>query len=99
MNPIDLTPPIQSPTPPAREPFWDYTDIFVFLLSVAASLVIAMLVGVFVLAKVSTSLRLLVPQIVWYALSFASLKLLFWIRYNQPFWRSLGWRPVAFSAF
>lgn len=97
MNPTDLTPPTESQIPAAREPFWDYADVFAFLFSVVGSLAIAMLIGVFVLAKFSMSVRLLVPQIVWYVLSFASLGALLWIRYHQPFWRSLGWRRILSS--
>ena len=37
-------------------------------------------------------------QSVWYFLVFGSLAALFRIRYDRPFWRSLGWRPLSFSA-
>lgn len=96
MNPTDLTPPAEFQVPPAREPFWDYADLSLFLFSVVASLVIATLVGV-LLIKVSKSF-LLASQILWYALSFTALKVLLLVRYDQPFWRSLGWRSISLSA-
>lgn len=98
MNPIDLTPPPESPAPPAREPFWDYADLFLFLFCVVASLVVSLLIGLYAIAKSNTSLRLLAPQIIWYVLSFAALKVLLRLRYDQPFWRSLAWRSIPFSA-
>ena len=96
MNPTDLTPPPEFQVTPSREPFWDYADLFLFLFSVVASLVIATLVGV-VLIKVSRSF-LLASQILWYALSFAALKVLLLVRYDQPFWRSLAWRSIPLPA-
>lgn len=96
MNPADLSPVPEPQTAPPREPFWDYADLSLFLFSVVASLVIATLVGV-LLIKVSKSF-LLASQVLWYALSFTALKVLLLVRYDQPFWRSLGWRSISLSA-
>ncbi|HEX5230499.1 MAG TPA: type II CAAX endopeptidase family protein [Bryobacteraceae bacterium] len=100
MNPhtdqSDFNPPVELQPAGRREPFWDYADIFLFLFAVVASLVIATLIGV-VLIKVSRTF-LLASQIIVYALSFTALKVLFLVRYDQPFWRSLAWRSVPLSA-
>ncbi len=98
MIPIDPTP-IPSPQPPtARPPFWDYSDLLLFVFLVIASLALSVLIGVLSLAKLSDPFRLFLPQILWYALAFAALKALLLVRYQQPFWRSLGWRPISLSA-
>jgi CAAX protease family protein len=80
-----------------QQPFWDYTDFFLFVFLVFSSLAISLLAGL-ALTKLSVPIRLLVPQILWYTLAFAALKALLEFRYQQPFWRSLGWRPLSFAA-
>jgi hypothetical protein len=110
MNPVDPidpstepieAPPFPNPQPPIaspqREPFWDYTDVLLFVLLIIGSLGVALLVGLFAFTKFSLAFRLIIPQILWYALAFGSLKLLLMLRYGQPFWRSLGWRSIPFS--
>jgi uncharacterized protein len=41
---------------------------------------------------------LLLIQGLWYFLAFGAMALLFRVRYEQPFWRALGWRSLPFSA-
>jgi membrane protease YdiL (CAAX protease family) len=97
MNPVEI--PIPSPESPApREPFWDYSDFLFFVLFVIASLAVSLLVGIVAFNKLAITWRLLLPQIIWYGLTFGLLKWLLTIRYDQPFWRSLGWRPISFGA-
>jgi len=93
-EPVDLTP---AHSPRSGEPFWDYTDFFLFVLLVGTSLAVSLLVGL-AFYKLSVPLRLLVAQILWYALAFGALKMLLLFRYQRPFWQSLGWRPISFSA-
>jgi membrane protease YdiL (CAAX protease family) len=102
MNPIEPSSdavhiePTPSPQPPVpRVPFWDYSDFLLFALLVVASLAVSILVGV-ASTKISISIRQLLVQVLWYALSFGALKALLLFRYDQPFWQSLGWRPIPF---
>jgi CAAX protease family protein len=106
MNPLDPTSepveftPIPNPQPPTpRQPFFDYTDFFFFVVLCAPCLFIALLLvrAAKLFAPVSTPIQLLLVQSVWYFLVFGALGALFRIRYQRPFWRSLGWRPIAFS--
>lgn len=105
-DPVDLTPtPVPAPAPPPsfappppREPFWDYTDLALFILFLVGSLAMALLIGILAFPKLSPAFRLLLPQILWYVLAFSALKALLWMRYDQPFWRSLGWRAIPIPA-
>ena len=95
MSPVeDLTPPS---LPHSREPFWDYTDLLLFAILVATSLAVSLLAAL-AFCKLAIPGRLLLAQILWYALAFTALKALLLFRYEQPFWQSLGWRPISFSA-
>jgi membrane protease YdiL (CAAX protease family) len=101
MTPIDDITPIPDPHPsPPSSPFFDYADLFLFAgVSVPCLLVAALLVRV-AAAPFHTSMafRGLLAQTVWYFLSFGALAVLFRIRYAEPLWRSLGWRPIPFGA-
>jgi uncharacterized protein len=89
-----------SQEPPANSPFFDYSDFFFFLgLALASILVSVLLVrAARILIHLSMSMQLLSVQSAWYFLAFGSLAALFRVRYDRPFWRSLGWRWIAFSA-
>jgi hypothetical protein len=95
-DPQSLIPDPQSLTPAVpQSPFWDYTDLFLFILLGATSLAVSLLVAL-AFTKTALPLRLLLVQTLWYALTFGSLKALLLVRYEQPFWQSLGWRPISF---
>jgi membrane protease YdiL (CAAX protease family) len=95
MSPVeDLTP---APPPPSREPFWDYADLFLFVLLALTSLAVSVFAAL-AFSKLGLSRRLLLAQILWYVLAFGALKALLLFRYQQPFWQSLGWRPISFTA-
>jgi uncharacterized protein len=98
-DPLALTPTANGQQPIASRPFFDYSDLFFFLALSVPSLFIALLLirVARVFEPISTSVQLLLVQSVWYFLIFGSLAALFRIRYREPFWRSLGWRPIAFS--
>jgi uncharacterized protein len=107
MTPIDPTndpiippPRANSQEPPAHSPFFDYSDLFFFLALALASILVAVLLvrAVRLFAPLSMPIQLLLVQSVWYFLAFGALAALFRIRYEQTFWRSLGWRWIAFSA-
>ena len=91
-------PPAAARTP---EPFWVYGDLIFFIALCFPSLLIA----IAVVGKLAAVLSLdkpfqqvLLLQLIWYVLIFASLYVLFRLRYNRPFWRSLGWKPLSVSA-
>ena len=93
-EPLHLT---QASPAHSIEPFWDYTDFLLFAILVGTSLAVSLLVAL-AFYKFSVQVRLLVAQILWYALAFSALKALLLFRYQRPFWKSLGWRPIPFSA-
>ena len=74
--------------------FWGYDDLVLFTGFVVTSVVVA-LAGAAALKHVpglSKPLIALLAQLLWYLLVFAALGLLFRIKYDRPFWSSLGWR-------
>jgi CAAX protease family protein len=93
----DITP--HSRLEPAREPFWRYSDLLLFILLLVPSLAVAALIGVLLTVfHVGLAFRVFLGQVAVYALAFGSLKALLLLRYQQPFWRSLGWRWLSFSS-
>lgn len=102
MNPIEpLSEPILDPQPPTpREPFWGYADLFLFIGFCVPCLLIATLLvrAAGYLFHTPQPAMLLLIQGLWYFLAFGAMAVLFRIRYEQPFWRALGWRPLPFSA-
>ena len=77
-------------------PFWDYQDLLLF----AAAFVPALLAGGLLMRGLFSGLKLygggkapelLAAQFLAYGFWFASLYWLLRLRYDQPFWRSLGW--------
>jgi membrane protease YdiL (CAAX protease family) len=94
-DPQSLSP--SSPLPVPRDPFWDYTDLSLFIFLVVCSIAVSLLVSV-AFTKFSIPLGELVAQTLLYALAFAALKALLLFRYERPFWQSLGWRPISYSA-
>jgi len=110
VNPIDpQSPPADQgeglPAPASHQPpitsgpFFDYTDLFFFVGLCIPCLLIALLLirALKLFAPLPMPVQLLLVQSVWYFLVFGSLAALFRIRYDQPFWESLGWRPLSFS--
>src|ERR1700680_150385 len=93
--------PIPVPATRSPEPFWGYSDLVFFLALCFPCLLIALAV----MGKLASILSLTKPfqqvlllQLIWYVLIFASLYALFRLRYHQPFWRSLGWKVLSFGA-
>ena len=91
--------PFPPPTPHAPQPFWDYNDLFMFAVLLIPSLGIS-LVFAFLLMKFTTlslGWKLILPQLVLYALGLSGMAALLRFRYDQPLWRSLGWKATPFS--
>lgn len=87
-----------APTDPAvpqdRFPFWSYEDVFLLIAAILPSWFIAVLL-VRASGVASKGAQTLILQSAVIALLLAMLYLLVARRYNQPFWRSMGWsRPV-----
>jgi membrane protease YdiL (CAAX protease family) len=107
MNPLEpSSEPVEFPPPPVvpfsipSEPFFDYTDLFVFAgLCVPCIFLAVVLVHIVrFITHVPTSVQLLLVQTVWYFLVFGCLAALFRFRYDRPFWQSLAWRPISLAA-
>jgi membrane protease YdiL (CAAX protease family) len=88
-----------SPTPHRPQPFWGYPDLLFFIgLCIPCLLIAGLLVrAAKIFAPMPTPIQLLAVQSVWYFLAFGAVAALFRIRYDQPFWQSLGWLPISFS--
>jgi membrane protease YdiL (CAAX protease family) len=87
--------------PPERYPFWGYQDLALFAGLAAPSLVLAfgLVQAVLLVSGYSPAGRaapLLAGQFLGYSFLFLSLYGLLKLRYDRPFWSSLGWvRPQA----
>jgi membrane protease YdiL (CAAX protease family) len=81
-------------TPTENEAFWGYEDVLLFIGLALPSGALAALIGIGLgkLIGVSKPFRLLLIQLIWYALVFGTLWLILRLRYGRPFWSSLGWR-------
>jgi len=80
-----------------RRPFWNYGDVGILILLAIPSLFLASLVveGIQHVAPrllPGPAFGQLIVQILWYLLTFAFLRGIFRLKYNRPFWQSLGWR-------
>lgn len=90
------------PPPPADHhpfPFWNYQDLLVlisvFLPILLFSVVIAQLLSAII--PLGRAFAGLLAQSVLYLLVFSVLYGILHIRYRQPFWESLGWKPLLFT--
>jgi membrane protease YdiL (CAAX protease family) len=96
--PCQLTGPI-SPPAPERYPFWDYSDILIFIgLALpslfAAELLVKGFLALFHLQPSATVMELLPAQFIGYLFLFGGLWAIFRLKYDRPFWRSLAWRGM-----
>ena len=88
----------ESPPPPSRDPFWGYSDLFLF----AGLAVPAFLAGWGLVKTLLYVLRLhpfraaeaVAEQFAGYIFLFLVLLMIFRFQYDQPFWRSLAWKPL-----
>ncbi len=94
------SPTYPTPEPPRRsEAFWDYHDIFVlFGLLVITVFSLPLLVVAF--PHVPKSYLTLVAQAIVYVVALGGIAAILRLRYDRPFWRSLGWiTPRPWNAF
>jgi membrane protease YdiL (CAAX protease family) len=98
MNPIEPVPITPTPITP-RVPFWDYTDLFVFAMLLFASLGMSLIFAILLMkfTTLAVGWKLILPQLVLYALGLTGLAAIFRFRYDQPLWRSLDWKPISLS--
>ncbi|MBI3281800.1 MAG: CPBP family intramembrane metalloprotease [Acidobacteria bacterium] len=78
-----------------RYPFWTYGDFVLYLFLTLPLFMIVMAGTTFAIHVLrvpgNRSVYMLAAQFAVYGLSFLILKALFRIRYDRPFWSSLGW--------
>jgi len=90
--------PNEAAIPEYRIPFWNYVDL-AFFVSLGFP---ALLISAFIVRGFGGALQLgkpfqgLLAQLIWYTMIFGALYGLLRLRYNQPFWRSLGWKILPF---
>lgn len=79
-----------------EKPIWNWVDALLLIgatvPSVLAALLLSQALFIFLPSPPSDAVRALTAQFSAYALWFASLWLLLKLRYDEPFWASLGWR-------
>jgi membrane protease YdiL (CAAX protease family) len=98
--PVDVVLVVDAPV--AREPFWRYTDLALFI-GVGFALMLLFLVPLFVLMKTvkglegNLVLQALGSQAAMYAAIYAAFKIVFATRYHKPILQSLGWRRGTFN--
>ncbi len=85
--------------PPARYPFWSYSDLLLFVGIAPVCLILGFaIVRAFLWAlhiKPSERIAQLLPeQLLGYLLLFGALKLIFRAWYGQPLFASLAWNPI-----
>ena len=93
--------------PPERDPFWGYSDLFLFAgLALPAMLagmgMVKLAVRIFHLHPIPAA-ELLAGEFAGYAALFVILMGIFHLQYNRPLWTSMGWtetriRPVWLAA-
>jgi membrane protease YdiL (CAAX protease family) len=91
---VSFVPP---PEPARGEAYWDYQDLAVFICLSVVSLFAALMAVYYipVLRALATPYKLVIGQLIWYVLVFSCLAAILRLRYDRPFWSSLGWRATA----
>jgi membrane protease YdiL (CAAX protease family) len=90
--------PSPQPTTHRPPPFWHYIDLFFFVSLLFASFGGLLFVVILLrLTSLSMGWKLILPQLVFYALGLTALAAILRLRYDQPLWRSLGWKPPSLS--
>jgi len=91
--------PPAAPPPLERYPFWDYSDILIFIglalpSLLAAELLVKGFLALFHFRPSVTVVELLPAQFIGYVFLFGGLWGIFRLKYDRPFWRSLAWRGM-----
>lgn len=93
-----------TPLPPAREPFWGYSDLLLLVgfisLGIVSITVLALIATLFSPALRRDPTPLALPlQAVFYFEIYLAFAAIFRFRYNKPVFVSLGWRKTNFNPF
>jgi membrane protease YdiL (CAAX protease family) len=86
---------VVSPQPSvAKWPFWDYQDLMLFITLAFPCLLMSVFVVRLIAGRAALGkpFQSLLAQLIWYALVFSCLYVLLHVKYDRPFWRSLGWK-------
>lgn len=95
--------PTLEPSQPENYPFWNYSDLALFVgffmpSLLAGALIVKAIVRFAQLTAHSRAAELLPAQFLGYAILFSALYLLFKLQYRRPFWRSLKWVRASLSS-
>ena len=83
------------PPPPERDPFWGYSDLLWLFGLAIASVLSALAVERIALKLFKLEVASIAAgMLVLYGLLCGSLRMMFRVLYDRPFWRSLGWTPI-----
>jgi len=87
------------PVAPERDPFWGYGDLLWFFGLAIPSMLAAWVVEWFAVKLFKLEVvSLTAGMVVLYGMLFGSLRMMFRVVYDRPFWRSLGWTPIRLPA-
>ncbi|MGO9232060.1 MAG: lysostaphin resistance A-like protein [Bryobacteraceae bacterium] len=87
------------PVAPERDPFWGYGDLLWFFGLAIPSMLAAWVVEWFAMKLFKLEVvSLTAGMVVLYGMLFGSLRMMFRVVYDRPFWRSLGWTPIRLPA-
>lgn len=80
-----------------EQPFWDWHDFLIFAALALPSILLGLFIGQGVLHLIpgytpSKAMKALPGQFLGYFLWFLALRWLLLMKYDRPFWASLGWR-------
>lgn len=101
--PVETTaaePLIEAPSPPAREPFWGYTDLALVIGITFAFLVVLALIALAVYRgdiPTTSPALILISNLAMYLILYLAFRLVFGLRYRKPVFFSLGWRRARFN--
>jgi membrane protease YdiL (CAAX protease family) len=101
ISPVE--PVIEVAPPPAREPFWGYTDLLLVMGLIVASILLILVGGGFLMAfyprlRDDPTPLLLPVQVAFYGFIYLALYFTLKSRYGKPVFPSLGWRRTRFNA-
>jgi membrane protease YdiL (CAAX protease family) len=101
--PVEVALAVDTPAPViAREPFWGYVDLALFI-GIGFTLMLLFLLPLLLVMKTNKGLegnllfQALGSQLAMYAAIYFALKIVFATRYHKPVSQSLGWRGGKFN--
>lgn len=100
ITPSDLVIDVSPPAPPAREPFWTYTDL---ALVVGLTFTFLVVLGLVALAAyrgvvpLDSPVLVLLSNVAMYLVLYIAFRIVLGLRYRKPVFYSLGWRRVPFN--